>query len=199
MNEGICLLGNNITALRHKRNWEIISIFTECVCVRHRIMLTCWLCVYTIHLCDDMSTIMQIAEQARPHQSFIPNQCCLQLHSMLSVLDSTQVSSCLSAVHWCHGANGAACVWDDSIWAGLMGLICSNWKRCWSWSSGWGPPGAYCCHTSACLLVCMCVFQLQGSIGFVWMWEGYLHTSGHNLVFPVEIDDWEAPGSIIGV
>lgn len=28
---------------------------------------------------------------------------------------------------------------------------------------------------------------------------GYLHTSEHNLVSPVEIDDWEAPGSVIGV
>lgn len=26
-----------------------------------------------------------------------------------------------------------------------------------------------------------------------------LHTSGYNLVYPLEIDDWEAPGSIIGV
>lgn len=74
---------------------------------------------------------MQIVKKLPAHVNpSLLNLRHLQLHCMFSVcwIQHQRVAVCRP------GAGVTVlmrrCVWDDSIWAGLMGLICSNWK--WS-------------------------------------------------------------------
>lgn len=85
---------------------------------------------------------------AGPRPFFTPEPTLLWLRRALSLSLCVGADGSGVAV-WRAGAGVMVLMWDDSIGAGLMGLICSNWKWSRSWSWGQGSPGAYCHHTSA--------------------------------------------------
>lgn len=172
--------------------------------------LTCRRYVHSVHLGVDTCITMQMVEQQPPAEHVNPSSPTYAAYSCTAcylMLDSALVLVCRP---WA-GVTVLMrlCVWDDSIWTGLMGLICSNWKWSRSWSRGRGLPGAYCYHISACLTVYVCVWVcvrvcmrvcVLGWGGMVHLCEWVICIHQGIISFPpVEIDDWEAPGSVIGV
>lgn len=125
-------------------------------------VLTCRLCVYAVHTYDNVRQLScKLLKDCRP-ASILHFRAHAAPRLRRRALSLRVGSDGSGVAVWRAGAGVTALMWDDSIGAGLMGLICSNWKWSRSWSWGQGPPGAYCHHTSARWRRCICVCWSPG-------------------------------------